>query len=268
MPRIRMVISDVDGTLVTPDKELTSAAIAAVRDLRHHGIPFTLTSSRPAFGMQGLCKALDLDLPIGPFNGSSIVNPDMSVVTQSRVPRAAVDLAIELFERNRVDIWLFTNQKWIIDRDDDRYVPRERLTIDTDPVIAGDNTRYRGAVCKLVGVSGDAALLKRCESELHGLIGRQARVARSQTYYCDITPPGHDKGTFVDAMSARIGIPLEAIAAIGDMQNDLPMFGRAGFSIAMGNASEDVKARASRVTASNKQDGFAKAIALILDLQA
>ena len=147
-------------------------------------------------------------------------------------------------------------------------MPRERHTIDADPVIVDDNARYRDAVCKLVGVSGDAALLEHCEAELHGLIGRQARVARSQTYYCDITPPGHDKGTFVDAMSARTGIPLEVIATIGDMQNDLPMFDRAGFSIAMGNASEDVKARASRVTASNEQDGFAKAVALILDLQA
>jgi Cof subfamily protein (haloacid dehalogenase superfamily) len=268
MSRIRMVISDVDGTLVTPEKVLTATAIAAVRDLRRHGIQFTLTSSRPAFGMVGLCKALDLDLPIGPFNGSSIVNPDMSIVTQSTVPRAAVDCAIELFAQNGVDVWLFTNHQWVIDREDERYVPRERHTIDADPVIVDDNARYRGAVCKLVGVSGDATLLEHCEAKLHGLIGRQARVARSQTYYCDVTPPGHDKGTFVDAMRARTGIPLEVIATIGDMQNDLPMFDRAGFSIAMGNASEDVQARASRVTASNEQDGFAKAVALILDLQA
>lgn len=267
MPRIRMVISDVDGTLVTPDKKLTPATVPAVRDLRRHGIQFTLTSSLPAFGMEGLCKALDLDLPIGPFNGSSIVNPDMSIVMQSTVPRAAVDLAIDLFARNRVDVWLFTNQEWVIERNDDQFVPREWHTIDTDPVMVMDNTRYRDAVCKLVGVSGDVALLEQCEAGLRGVVGRRARVARSQTYYCDITPPGHDKGTFVDAMSARTGIPREFIAAIGDMQNDLPTFARAGFSIAMGNASEDVKARASRVTASNEQDGFAKAVAMILNLK-
>jgi Cof subfamily protein (haloacid dehalogenase superfamily) len=267
MPRIRMVISDVDDTLVTPDKKLTPATVPAVRDLRRQGIQFTLTSSRPAFGMEGLCKALDLALPIGPFNGSSIVNPDMSIVMQSTVPRAAVDLAIDLFARNRVDVWLFTNQAWVIERNDDQFVPRERDTIDTDPAMVMDNTRYRDAVCKLVGVSGDAALLEQCEAGLRGVVGRQARVARSQTYYCDITPPGHDKGTFVDAMSARTGIPCEFIAAVGDMQNDLPMFDRAGFSIAMGNASEDVKARAGRVTASNEQDGFAKAVAMILNLK-
>jgi Cof subfamily protein (haloacid dehalogenase superfamily) len=267
MSRIRMVISDVDGTLVTPDKTLTPATVSAVRDLREHGIQFTLTSSRPGFGMKKLSEALDLDLPIGPFNGSSIVNPDMSVVTQATVPRAAVELAIDLFARNRIDVWLFTNREWVAGRDDDQYVPRERHTIDTDPVIVMDNTRYRDAVCKLVGVSGDAALLAQCEVELRGVVGAQARVVRSQTYYCDVTAPEYDKGTFLDAMSERIGVPRDAIAAIGDMQNDLPMLARAGFSIAMGNAPESVRARASSVTASNEQDGFAKAVAMILSLK-
>ena len=265
MSRILMLVSDVDGTLVTPDKRLTSATIAAVRSLRHRGILFTLTSSRPAFGLHALCRALDLDLPFGPFNGSSIVNPDMSVVTQSIVPRDSIELALELFKSNGVDVWLFTNRAWVIDRDDGHYVPFERKTIDTDPLLVDDNTSYRDAVCKLVGVSDDSALLERCETELQGLVGGRARVARSQTYYCDVTPPGQDKGSFVDAMSARTGIPSNAIATIGDMANDLPMFARSGLSIAMGNASEMVKARADCVTSSNAQDGFAAAVSMLSD---
>jgi HAD superfamily hydrolase (TIGR01484 family) len=208
-------------------------------------------------------QALDPDLPIGPFNGSSIVNPDMSVVTESIVPRDSIERAIELFTRNGVDIWLFTNRAWVIGRDDHHYVPFERKTIDTDPVVVEDNTPYCDVVCKLVGVSGDSALLERCETELQGLLGGRARVARSQTYYCDVTPPGQDKGTFIDAMSDRTGIPSNAIATIGDMANDLPMFARSGMSIAMGNASEMVKARADRVTSSNAQDKFAAAVSML-----
>jgi hydroxymethylpyrimidine pyrophosphatase-like HAD family hydrolase len=191
----------------------------------------------------------------------------MSVVTQSIVPRDSIELAVELFKSNGVDVWLFTNRAWVIARDDGHYVPFERKTIDTDPLVVEDkdNTSYRDAVCKLVGVSDDFALLERCETELQGLVGGRARVARSQTYYCDVTPPGHDKGSFVDAMSARVGIPSNAIATIGDMANDLPMFARSGLSIAMGNASEMVKARADRVTSSNAQDGFAAAVSMLLD---
>src|SRR5262245_56175241 len=112
MARLRLIVSDVDGTLVTPEKRLTPASVAGVRDLRSHGILFTVASSRPAFGLRALCEALELNLPIGPFNGSSIVNPDMSVIEQSTVPRAAVDHAVALFAQHGVDAWLFTNEQW------------------------------------------------------------------------------------------------------------------------------------------------------------
>jgi hydroxymethylpyrimidine pyrophosphatase-like HAD family hydrolase len=84
------------------------------------------------------------------------------------------------------------------------------------------------------------------------------------TYYLDVTPPGHDKGTFVAAIAARLGIPFQEVATIGDMQNDLPMFSRSRLSFAMGNAADEIKRRATHVTASNEEDGFAKAIDVIL----
>ena len=91
-------------------------------------------------------------------------------------------------------------------------------------------------------------------------VGAQATAVRSQTYYLDVTPPGHDKGTFVEAIAKRLGIPTAAVAVIGDMQNDLPMFAKSGLSFAMGNAADDVKSRATHVTATNEEDGFAKAM--------
>ena len=71
MNRIALVVSDVDGTLVTPDKQLTDAARRAVARLQAAGIGFTLTSSRPPLGMRMLLAPLDITLPIGPFNGST-----------------------------------------------------------------------------------------------------------------------------------------------------------------------------------------------------
>jgi hydroxymethylpyrimidine pyrophosphatase-like HAD family hydrolase len=113
-------------------------------------------------------------------------------------------------------------------------------------------------------VSADFALLVHCETELQNALGDQAHVVRSQNYYLDITPPGFDKGTFVDAMSRHLAIPPQQIATIGDMSNDVPMFRKSGLSFAMGNASDAVKAEASHVTTSNEDDGFAKAMAQIV----
>jgi hydroxymethylpyrimidine pyrophosphatase-like HAD family hydrolase len=96
-------------------------------------------------------------------------------------------------------------------------------------------------------------------------LGTQASAIRSQSYYLDITPPGRDKGTFVEAMAKRLDISTDAIATIGDMQNDLAMFRKSGLSIAMGNATDDVKKQASHVTSSNEEEGFAGAVEFILN---
>jgi hydroxymethylpyrimidine pyrophosphatase-like HAD family hydrolase len=98
-------------------------------------------------------------------------------------------------------------------------------------------------------------------------VGKEATAVRSQTYYLDVTPPGHDKGTFVAAMAARLGVPLAETATIGDMQNDLPMFARSSMSFAMGNAADEIKQHATHVTASNENEGFAAAIEMILKQQ-
>ena len=266
MSRIELLVSDVDGTLVTPEKLLTPAAIEAVRQLRACGIKFTVTSARPPFGMRGLCAPLGLDLPMGPFNGSSIVDPDMTVREEHNVPRDAVTRSLALFDRYGIDFWIFTNQRWFIRRDGGHYVAHEKMTIATDPVIAPDETPFLDTACKLVGVSADYPLLAGCEAELRAALGATATVALSQNYYLDVTPPGCDKGTFVESLGALLDIPLAAIATIGDMTNDLPMFSKSGFSFAMGSASEAVKARATHRTASNEEDGFAKAVAAVLAL--
>ncbi|MEA6365744.1 HAD hydrolase family protein, partial [Salmonella enterica subsp. enterica serovar Virginia] len=103
-----------------------------------------------------------------------------------------------------------------------------------------------------------------CEKAMQDALGTEATAVRSQTYYLDITPPGFNKGTFVEAMARRLGIATSAVATIGDMQNDLAMFAVSGVSIAMGNAADNVKDQATHVTASNEQDGFAEAMEMIL----
>ena len=264
MTRIRLVVSDVDGTLVTDDKRLTDAAKAAVQKLRAAGIGFTVVSSRPTVGMDFLIKPLALTLPLGAFNGSSIVDPQMRPIEQHLIPPDTVRCAIDLLEQFGVDIWLFTNELWLTRNPDGEYIGHEQRAIKHAPVIVGSFAPYLNSVCKIVGASSDAALLIRCEAAMQQAVGKQATAVRSQNYYLDVTPPGHNKGTFVAAMAARLDIPLAETATIGDMQNDLPMFARSGMSFAMGNAADEIKRRATHVTASNDEDGFAKAMDVIL----
>ena len=235
-----------------------------MRRLHDAGIGFTITSSRPALGMRFLIEPLGITLPIGPFNGSSIVDPQLKPIEQHLIPASAAERALDVLDEFGVDIWLFTNDQWLTRNGDGEYVPHEKRAIRADPTIVKDFTPYLSAACKIVGASSDAALLQRCEAAMQKALGTQATAVRSQTYYLDITPPGCDKGTFVQAIAKRQGISTDAVATIGDMQNDLAMFRTSGLSIAMGNATDDVKQQATHVTASNEDEGFAGAMEMIL----
>ena len=266
MTRISLVVSDVDGTLLPKDKVLTEGNKRAVRKLHEAGIGFTIVSSRPTIGMSFLIEPLAITLPFGAFNGSSIVDAKLKPIEQHLIPPATAQRSIDILTEFGVDIWLFTNDQWLTRNPDGEYVPHEKLAIKHAPAIVTEFTPYLTGACKIVGASSDAALLQRCEVAMQQAVGAEATAVRSQTYYLDVTPPGHDKGTFVEAMAKRLGISLNAVATIGDMQNDLPMFARSGVSFAMDNATDDVKKHATHVTDSNERDGFAAAMETVLKL--
>jgi Cof subfamily protein (haloacid dehalogenase superfamily) len=265
MTKIALVVSDVDGTLLTKEKLLTDRAIAAVRKLHEAGIGFTITSSRPTIGMRFLVEPLGIALPIGAFNGSCIVDPALKPVEQHLIPEAAARRALEILTEFGAEIWLFTSDLWLARDPNGQYVPHEKRAIRADPTIVDDFTPYLSKACKIVGASADAAGLERCEIAMQEALGAQATAVRSQSYYLDITPPGVNKGTFVQTIAHQLGVSTDAVATIGDMRNDLAMFRVSGTSFAMGNASDDVKQQATHVTASNEEEGFAKAMETILD---
>src|ERR1700724_773871 len=138
MTRIALVVSDVDGTLLTKDKTLTDGTRRAVQKLHESGVGFTITSSRPTIGMRFLIEPLQITLPVGAFNGSSIVDAQLNPIEQHLIPASAVQRSIDVLDEFGVDVWLFTNEQWLIRRDDGKYVPHERNTIKFDPTFVDD----------------------------------------------------------------------------------------------------------------------------------
>lgn len=262
--RIALLISDVDGTLVDPDKALTPATVAAVRRLAEAGIGFSIVSSRPPRGLAGLIGQIGLTLPLGGFNGGSVVRPDLSVVSALTVPEPAARTALATLRRFGADVWVFADNQWLTMDPDGPYVPLERHTVGFEPTIVEDFAPYLGRAGKIVGSSRDFEMLARCEAELRGLLGGSAIAARSQRYYLDVNHPEADKGHAVGRIAAAAGVDPAEVAVIGDAANDVPMFKAAGLSIAMGNAIDEVKALAHFTTAGNDADGFAQAVDRVL----
>jgi Cof subfamily protein (haloacid dehalogenase superfamily) len=258
-PPIKIVLADVDGTLVTQEKALTERAVAAVQRLRDAGIEFAVTSGRPPRGMSMLIEPLALTTPIAAFNGGLIVRPDMSVIEQKTIPDQIVAPAIELLAGQGLDAWLYSGADWLVRDANAPHVDRESKTVAFDPKTVES---FDGVtdVAKIVGISDDHNLVAKTTDRVREKFGDHVSAAQSQPYYLDITHPQANKGEVVSYLSKHLGIPAEQFATIGDMPNDILMFARSGLSIAMGNAGPEVHRAARRVTASNEDEGFAKAI--------
>ncbi|HEX4709600.1 HAD-IIB family hydrolase [Phenylobacterium sp.] len=259
-PSVAFLISDVDGTLVTPDKRLTDAAAAAVRSLHTAGVGFSLISSRPPRGMAALLSALEVDQPFAAFNGGSVLGSDGEVLERLMVPREAARKALALFDLRGVDSWVFARGEWWLRDPHGVKTDRERRTVGFEPTAIAGFDSLLGEIDKLVGVSDDHDLLARTEVEAQALLAGLATAVRSQPYYLDVTHLEANKGRAVRAICRRLGLDPQRLAVIGDMENDVSMFVEAGFAIAMGQASEAVCAAAAAVTGPNTEDGFAEAV--------
>ncbi len=258
---IRLMLADVDGALVTQDKILTDRARAAARALREAGIGLAITSGRPPRGMQMLIEPLALDTAVAGFNGGVLVNPDLSVIESHTLDPAAARAAVKLILDKGLDAWVYTADEWLIRKEDAPHVAREAWTVKFEAkVVKAFSDDDLAKTVKVVGISDDLALVAECEKAAQKALGDRASAARSQPYYLDITHPMANKGAVVMTLARLMDISPVEIATIGDMPNDVTMFVKSGFSIAMGNASDEVKAKASAVTDSNEEEGFAKAM--------
>jgi Cof subfamily protein (haloacid dehalogenase superfamily) len=258
--KISLLLADVDGTLVTHEKILTERARNAVHSLRRAGIRFAITSGRPPKGMAMLIEPLALDTPIAGFNGGLFVHRDLTIIEERDLAPDVARQALDLILKHELDAWVYSGNDWLVRDAKAPHVDREAWTVKFRPkAVTNFESALRKAV-KIVGVSDDLERVKRCESDAQAALGHHATAARSQPYYLDVTHPDANKGFVAGYFSRMLGIPEEEIVTIGDQPNDVLMFERSGFSIAMGNASDEVKSQASAVTDSYEDEGFAKAV--------
>lgn len=266
LAKAELVVTDCDGTLLYTDKALGQPAIDAVRRLKEAGVRFTVASSRPGKGMRHIVEALDVDMPYASYNGGSLVRPGTwDLLSSHKLPRDVVQTSLEALASANVDAWVFIDDAWYLTNPEGTYVPLETRTVGYEGVLV---TRFDdvdlGEVDKIVGSTADTALLARVESSVQKQLEGRGHAARSQTYYLDITSLEANKGTAVRELAQLANVPLERVAVLGDMGNDVAMFEIAGVSIAMGQASDSVQRCASLVSKSNDEDGFAVGIDALL----
>lgn len=261
---IRLVLSDVDGTLVTPEKDLTDETRQTVFRLRQSGVRFTIISSRPPYGMQSLAHELQLSEPFVAFNGGMLIAPGGESMREYPLSEELIPGILDSLRRFRLHARLFTSTRWLITSAEDPYLHYEICTIETEPTRVTAFPSDLSGIFKITGVSNNFDAVARCETAMRAILGDRASAVRSQPYYLDITHPLANKGHGLQLIAQSLRVPENEIAVLGDMFNDVPMFRRAGLSIAMGNAADEVKREADYVTNTNRDEGVAKAIEQII----
>src|SRR5438094_3007035 len=218
---VRLVVADVDGALVTPDKVLTARARAAVQKIIGSGIAFTITSGRPARGMKMLIDDLRLQDPVTAFNGGLFVRPDLSVIRENLLPHQAVQPVIDILIKHKLDVWIYSDKDWFVPSRHGPHVDREEWTVKFPPIVVPNFEGLLNRVAKIVGVSDDLEAVARCEKDVQRECGEHVSAARSQPYYLDVTHPKANKGEVVGVLSEMLQVPTANIATIGDMPNDV-----------------------------------------------
>ena len=263
--KVLLVLSDVDGTILAEAKVLGARSQKAVAALHDAGIKFAITSGRPPRGMSMLFDPLGLATPIAGFNGGQFVKRDFEILQQEKLSGDIARQAIGLIQKYRLDLWLFSGADWLVTSMVAPHVEKEVRAVKFSPRVVSDFNDYLDDAAKIVAVSDDYDRLQQCEAEALVLFGKDVSATCSRSCYLDITNKNANKGAVVNYLSQHLSVPAEEIIAIGDGHNDVLMFKRSGFSIAMGNATDEVKSYAATVTASYNDEGFAKAMEVIID---
>src|SRR5205085_2836472 len=164
---IRLLLADVDGTLVTHEKVLTQRARAAVAKMRSAGIQFAITSGRPPRGMEMLIAPLALTTPIAAFNGGMFVKPDLSVIEQRVLQADVIEPAMETMRKHGLDSWIYRGTEWFVRDRHGPHVDREEWTVKFSPTV----------VSNFEGLTNDVAMFEKSGTSI--AMGQAAEEVRS-----------------------------------------------------------------------------------------
>jgi Cof subfamily protein (haloacid dehalogenase superfamily) len=256
--QIKLVISDIDGTLITSNHEITPATKAAAAKLYDAGIGLSLASSRPPRSMFPLAEQLNLRFPFAAFNGGLILTREGEVKVNSALSPEVVAHIKSIANDLDIDAWLYDDKGWWASQHTP-FVERESHTSGFDPDFAGYDEMLKRPLAKLT-VVGKPELVAEAERRVQADLATEVSASRSKPRFLDITKFGYHKGAVVQRLSEVFGVSTDEVAVIGDGPNDLVMFEQAGMSIGMGQGVDEVLDAATYITTSNDSEGWARGI--------
>ncbi len=264
MNDIRLIATDVDGTILPRGGVISPATRRAVERCRARSIPFVIVSGR-WIGALGdvIAQAGTADMPVIIVNGSAVLGPGGEVLYERFMEPEHVARVYDILCRFDVQInsyvpnGLFCLNTGVLKRPSTlltAYTGEGRMVLD-DPATFEREGLNR--VYKLEGLTEDAATMARLRA---ALAETGALVTHSSPRNVELMSPGMGKAAALRWLAARLGVDMADCMAFGDNANDLDMLACVGWPVAVGNAAEEVKRAARIIADTDANDGVAKVI--------
>ena len=261
---IQLVAMDLDGTLNNDKKKITPKTHRALMEAQQRGVRLVLASARPSPGLYKERDALRLQ-----DHGGILMSYNGGRIVQAATGEVLFETAMDL-EQTRQILRQLENLPVTPILDDGRqFYVTDRRGFKVDYECKNNNMKCTEvenladflpfAPIKIL-MSVEPAFLPRVQAQIAALLPDTLTVVQTAPFYLEIIPKTINKGQGIWEICRVLDIPAEKVIAFGDAQNDIPMLEAAGIGVAMGNATESVKAAADYVTASNNQDGIAAAL--------
>ena len=264
MNPIRLIATDVDGTLLNSQLKIPDRNLRAIHAAQEKGITVAISSGRFPENVYVLLQDYGLRCPIIGTNGADVIDEKLNRLSETCIAPDAALRALHELIRLGADYFMFARQAICTSRETRRHHSElsfgDRIRAlgftyyhgpDEALLLAGQGIAHKFFVCDNVG-------LDRVRESLDGIPGIE--LTQSSANNIEVMPCGVDKGIGVQALADTLGIPMEQVMTLGDEENDIPMLRAAGYGIAMANGSAEAKAAAKYVTDTNEECGFAKAI--------
>ncbi len=269
MNNIKVLILDIDGTISGQSNQVTDRVKKAIKDAQNRGIKVGLATGRMYCSALRFHHDIGADLPIIGYNGAWIQDPKNSElllhnpVNKEKAQELFTYLKAQQNNNGNIEIHLYFNDQLYVEKftkKTDFYVERSGIDVN----IVGDlTTLLQENPTKILASSPDADLISQMLNDLKNRYqDHELYLTQSNPIYLEATQAGVNKGTAVQYLVEKIlGFTAEEIMTIGDNFNDYAMLKYAGFSVAMNDAPEEIKAITSVVTGDVENDGVAEAIA-------
>lgn len=259
-----VLVLDVDGTLVNSKKEITKATKEAVIQCQQNGIKVVIASGRCTEGIRDQAEELELQNYGGyilSYNGGKITNfATGEVVYDITLPSGMIHELYDYAMEKHTGLLSYYHGSIVADRADDPYILMDAKACDIPIYVPEDfhkDVHFEVNKCIL---TGEPELLRKLEPEAAEKYEGVLSVYRSEEFYLEMMPLGVDKAYGISKLLGRLGFSRNQMVCCGDGFNDLSMIEYAGLGVAMGNAHEDIRAKADYVAPTCDEDGVVDVI--------